>query len=125
MTFARTVYRIAAVYGFVVLTPLYFMTGRIARDAPPPITHPEFYYGFVGLALLWQVVFLLIAANPARYRTLMLPAILEKFVYTVPVVILYLLGRAAPMILIPSLADPVLGVLFIIAYLRTPRDEQG
>jgi hypothetical protein len=40
-------------------------------------------------------------------------------------VILYLLGRAAPMILIPSLADPVLGVLFIIAYLRTPRDEQG
>ena len=26
---------------------------------PPTITHPDFFYGFVGVALVWQLVFLL------------------------------------------------------------------
>jgi hypothetical protein len=52
MRFARIVYGVAAAYGFLALTPLYFLIGKIGRDAPPPVTHPEFYYGFVGVALL-------------------------------------------------------------------------
>lgn len=39
---------------FVVLGPLYFLIGKIGRDAPLAVTHPEFYYGFVGLGQLWQ-----------------------------------------------------------------------
>src|SRR5882757_7235295 len=120
MKFVRMLYGIAAVYGLLSLMPLYFMLGRIGRDAPPAITHPEFYYGFVGLALLWQLVFLLIAMNPARYRALMVLAIFEKFVYSVPVVILFSLGRVAPTILVSSFVDPIFGVLFIIAYFQTP-----
>ena len=87
MKFARIVFGIAAAYGFVSLVPLYFMIEKVGRDAPPAITHPELYYGFIGLALLWQLVFVLIAVNPVRYRPIMLVAVLEKFVYTVPVVI--------------------------------------
>jgi hypothetical protein len=64
MRFARIAYGVAAAYGFLTLTPLYFMVGTIGHDAPPPVTHPQFYYGFVGVALLWQMVFVLIARDP-------------------------------------------------------------
>lgn len=109
----------AAVYGFIALPPLYFLLGRVGREVPPAVTHPEFYFGFVGLALLWQVLFILIAKDPIRYRTIMLIAVLEKFIYTVPVVILYSLGKVQPKIAASSLADPVFGILFIAAYFCT------
>ena len=81
MKFARIVFGIAAAYGFVLLLSMYFLMDRIGRDNPPLITHPEFYYGFVGVTLLWQVVFVLIAVQPERYRPLMVVAIFEKVVY--------------------------------------------
>jgi hypothetical protein len=125
MRFARTAYWIAAAYGFVSLVPLYFLLDTVGRDAPPPITHPEFYYGFLGVTFLWQIVFVLIAKEPLRYRSLMPITILEKFVYTVPVVFLYLDGRVRASVMQPSLVDPIFGVLFVIAYLRTATKQRS
>ncbi|HZD95993.1 MAG TPA: hypothetical protein VE133_17155 [Candidatus Sulfotelmatobacter sp.] len=119
MKFARVVYGIAAAYGIVSLLPLYFMFERVGRDAPPAITHPEFYYGFIGVTLLCQLVFILIAKDPIRYRPIMLISVMEKLIYTVPVIIFYLLGRVHPSIMRTSLVDPVFGLLFIVAYVRT------
>ena len=51
--------------------------------------------------------------------------ILEKLVYTVPVVILYMAGRVLSNIMSPSLVDPMFGVLFIIAYFRTAAPESS
>lgn len=121
MKFTRIVYGTAAAYGFISLVPLYFMLERVGSAAPPAITHPEFYYGFIGLALLWQAIFVLISANPVRYRPIMPITILEKFIYTVPVIILYSLGRVSAGIMWPSLMDPIFGILFIAAYIRTTR----
>ena len=118
MKFARMSYGIAAIYGIVTLVPLYFLIGKVGRDAPPSITHPEFYYGFVGLALLWQLVFILIAKDPIRYLPIMPITILEKAVYTVPVLMLCSVGQVHKNIVLSSLADPVFGVLFIVAYLK-------
>lgn len=119
MKFARIVYGIAATYGILVLIPLYFLIDRIGHDSPPVVTHPEFYYGFIGVALLWQLVFILIATDPTRYRPIMLITILEKIVYTIPVLILYSSGRASVNTLVPALIDPILGVLFVTAYVKT------
>jgi hypothetical protein len=118
MKFTRIVYGLAAAYGFVSLLPLYFLIEKLGNDAPSAITDPEFYYGFVGLALLWQVVFVLIARTPIRYRSIMLIAIAEKFVYTVPVLVLYSLGQVHSNVAQSSLLDPLFGVLFIVAYFR-------
>ena len=93
MKFARIVFGLAAVYGILSLLPLYFLLDKVGRDAPPPVTHPEFYYGFLGVTFLWQLLFVLMAKDPLRYRPLMPIAILEKLVYVVPVVILYAAGR--------------------------------
>jgi hypothetical protein len=112
MKFARTVYRIAAIYGILVLLPLYFV---IADDE----LHPDFAYGFVGLALVWQLAFLLIASDPIRYRPLMLVTLAEKVVYTIPAVILFCLGRVGTVTLAPALVDPILGIFFFAAYRRT------
>jgi hypothetical protein len=121
MKFMRIVYGIAAAYGLLVLPPLYFLVDRIGREAPPPIAHPEFFYGFLGLAILWQIIFVLIAKDPIRYRPFMPLAILEKFVYSIPVIILYSQGRLHPNILKSAMGDPILGVLFIVAYFRSAR----
>jgi hypothetical protein len=121
MKFARIVFGIAAAYGFVTLVPLYFLIEKLGRDVPPAITHPEFYYGFIGVTLLWQVLFVMIAARPLRYRPIMLVAVLEKVVYTVPVVILYASGQVPVQTLWPALIDPIFGILFVAAYIRTGR----
>jgi drug/metabolite transporter (DMT)-like permease len=118
MKFARIVFWIAGVWGFLVLTPLYFLYDTIGRQTPPPLTHPGFYYGFVGLGLVFQIVFFLIGSDPARYRPMMIPAILEKFVYGVTLIVLYLQGRIGPKEM-AGLLDLILGVLFVIAYLKT------
>src|ERR1700680_5048383 len=91
--FAKIVFRVAAIWGVLVITPLYFMFDLIGRNDPPPITHPGFFYGFAGAALAWQIAFFVIASDPARYRPLMIPSMVEKFSYSVAVTILVMQGR--------------------------------
>ncbi|HEY8683443.1 MAG TPA: hypothetical protein VIM06_09750, partial [Rhodanobacter sp.] len=93
MKFARVVFWIAAIYGFAVLVPLYFLESRVGAMSPPAITHPEYFYGFVGIALAWQVMFVIIAREPTRYRLAMLPSILEKLGFGLASLALYLQGR--------------------------------
>jgi hypothetical protein len=119
MKFARTVFLIAGIYGLLVMLPQYFLEGRIGRDTPPPISHPEFYYGFIGVTMAWQVLFLLISNDPLGYRAMMIPAVLEKAVFVTPIIILFLQGRIAPLMLAPAGLDLVLGILFVIAFLKT------
>ena len=121
VAFARRVFTAAAVYGIVVLAPQYFMEERVGRVYPPPITHPEHFYGFVGVALAWQVMFLIIASDPTRYRPAMLAAILEKLAFGVPSIILFSQGRLPGMVLAGGMVDLILGVLFLASYRATSR----
>ena len=121
MKFARVIYAIAAIYGILVLTPLYFLLDRVNTDTPPAVTHLEFYYGFAGMALLWQFIFLLIAKDPIRYRPVMVLTFLGKIAYTVPVLILYSRGEVHASTMHLSLVDPIFGILFVAAYLKTPK----
>jgi hypothetical protein len=119
MGFAKIIFRIAGIWGLLVITPLYFMFDLISRQDPPPITHPGFFYGFAGLALSWQIAFLFIATDPARYHPLMIPSILEKFTYSAAVIVLVLQNRTHPSGLFFAATDLLLGVLFVIAYFKT------
>ena len=119
MRFAKIVFWIAGIWGVLVLAPLYFMFDLIGRQDPPPITHPGFFYGFVGAGLVWQIVFFVIATDPARYRPLMIPSLLEKVSYVAPVVVLVLQGRMHPSDLVFVGSDLLLGVLFTVAYFKT------
>ena len=120
MKFAKYLFYVAGVWGILVITPLFFIFDKIGQQDPPPVTHPLFYYGFAGVALAWQFVFLVIASNPVRFRPLMLVSILEKLGYFLPAVVLYLQHRVHPADLFISFGDALLAVLFFIAYLKTP-----
>jgi len=78
MRFARSVFLLAGVCGIIIMAPMYFLEERLGQDNPPAITHPEIYYGFVGVTLAWQLMFLVIAYDPIRFRLGMLPAIFER-----------------------------------------------
>ncbi len=117
--FARRVFLIAGIYGLLVLLPQYFLESRTSRDYPPAITHPEYYYGFLGVAVAWQVVFLLVSRDPARYRAMMIPAVLEKAGFGLVAVALFHLGSLSAEMFGAGVLDLTLGALFVVAYLRT------
>jgi hypothetical protein len=119
MRFAKRVFFIAAIYGVLVLTPQYFMESRVGHDFPPAVTHPEFYYGFIGVALAWQLLFFIIARDPVRYRAAMGPAIFEKLSFGIAGIALYAQGRLATPVCAAGLLDIVFAILFFIAYRRT------
>lgn len=121
MKFARQVFRVAGVLGLVILLPMYFLEERIGRDLPPPITHPENYYGFLAVTVAWQVMYLMISTDPVRYRPLMPVAALAKLSYVTTLVVLFAVGRVASVVLGTATFDLVFGVLFVAAYTRTPR----
>lgn len=123
MRFAKLVFLVAGIYGLLVMLPQYFLEEKMGRDFPPPITHPEYYYGFVGVVVAWQVLFLLLARNPVRYRMMMIPAILEKATFAIAVIILFLQDRVSPVMLGAAIIDSIFGVLFAVAYVKTPNER--
>lgn len=124
MKFAKIIFWIAGIWGVLNLTPLYFMFNVIGQKDPPPITHPGFYYGFVATALAWQIAFFIIATDPVRFRPIIPAAVIEKFSYAVAMIALHLQGRVHASDLTFAFADFLFGVLFIVAFLKTPAEAR-
>ena len=126
MRFAKYTFLIGGVYGLLVLLPYYFLENKVGVDDPPAITHPEFYYGFIGLASVFQLVFLLISTDPMRYRPLMIVSVLEKLSFGIAAIVLYVKGRLDGPFFLGGMVDLVLAVLFVASFLSTsdqPKSE--
>ena len=123
MRFAKWVFLLAGGSGVLMIVPPYFLERQTGADYPPPITHPEYYYGFLGVTLAWQVMFLVIASDPVRYRPAMLPAMLEKAGFAVAIPLLYAAGRVSGLWVGFAAMDATWLVLFVAAYLRTPKES--
>jgi hypothetical protein len=89
MRFAKIVFIAAGVWGVVVLTPLYFLVDLTGRQYAAPTAYPQFFYGFLSVAMAWQIAFLVIGSSPVRFRPLMIPSIVEKFGHVAGVAVLY------------------------------------
>jgi hypothetical protein len=122
--FAKIVFTVAGIVGILQLLPLYFLFDFVGRRAPPVVNHPEFYFGFVGVALAWQVVFLLIGTAPYRYRSVMLLSILEKGAYVSTLAVLLAQHRIGLSTALPATSDLILGLLFVAAYAITRPDAK-
>jgi len=123
MAFAKRVFIAAGIWGILIVGPMYFLESRISEQQPPAITHPEYYYGFVGVTLAWQIVYLLIGMDPIRYRTIMLVGIFAKSTYFIAGAMLYATGRLPLIVFAGGLTDLVWAVLFAVAYAKTPDRE--
>ena len=123
MRFARYVFTCAGIWGLVVLTPLYFSFDLVGRLYPPAVTHPDFFYGFTGVAIAWQFVFLSIGRDPIRLRAMMIPAILEKFIY-VATAVLFVQGSLQARQFSVAIPDLLLGVLFVASFAKVEAVRQ-
>ena len=119
MKFARIVFIGAGVWGLVVLTPLYWLVDVTGRHYAAPAVYPHFFYGFFGVALAWQLAFLVIGSNPARFRPFMIPAMIEKFGYVATLIVLYAQGRIALVDAQAGVPDGLLGILFVVAFMKS------
>jgi hypothetical protein len=118
MRFAQRVFTGAGIWGLVVLAPLYFSFDLIGRQYPPPITHPDFFYGFAGVAIAWQIAFLVIGRDPDRFQPMMLAAILEKFGYVATLTVLFLQGQLRLGQFAVAIPDFALGILFVLSFFK-------
>ncbi len=124
MKFVKIIFWGAAIFGIIALVPGFFSESQMQ----PPISHPEFYYGFHGLALVFQFIFIMIARDPLRYRSLIPIAILEKASFFVPSLILWSQGRLAvggPFV--GAMIDGLFLLLFVLAWwlMRSVGQETG
>lgn len=111
--FPARMFRWAAIYGVIVLLPLYLL--------PAWNLHWETFLGFVGLALVFQGVFWVIGGDPVKYRALMPLAVAEKLVFGVPCLVLALQGYPLEQPIAGfAVIDMLLGLGFFLAWRRTP-----
>jgi hypothetical protein len=94
----------------------HFLVDLTGRQYAAPVDYPHFFYGFLSVAMAWQLAFLVIGSNPMRFRPLMIPGIIEKLSHVTGVAVLYNLGRIS-MTDAMAAGRPMLGVLFILALL--------
>jgi hypothetical protein len=119
MRFAKIVFLVAGIYGLLILAPIYFMENAIGQRTPPAITHTEYFYGFLGAGLAWQVLFLVLSVDPVRYRAMILPSILEKVSYGIALIVLYSQRRLPLSVLAIGSVDWIFAFLFLAAYFKT------
>jgi hypothetical protein len=119
MRLARWIFGCAAIYGLLCLVPFYFLESTIARTTGP-VTHPEYYYGFIGVAVSFNLLFVLIAREPVRLKPAMLMAVLEKVSFGAAVWPLHAMGRTPLTVALFASVDLALAALFLFAWGRTP-----
>ena len=123
MKFAKTVYILAGLWGFIVLLPIFWLVDISGHHYAPPPAYPQFFYGFLMVALAWQLAFLIIGSDPLRFRPLMIACMFEKFSYVVLLIVLYSQARISYADLQAAVPDGVLGTLFVISFLKTRTDR--
>ena len=123
MRFAKLTFRFAGIWGLAVIIPMYFLYNFIGRQDPPALSHPHFYFGWLGVTVAWQVLFLILSSDPVRYRPMMLAASLEKVGFVLAVCVLLALKMVNNQEAMTALPDAFWMVLFVVAYRKTPRGQ--
>jgi len=119
MKIAKWSFLIAGIFGLMSTAPLLFFEKMMS------IKQPEFYYGFVFLNICWQIVYVMIAISPIRYRLIMIPAILAKVSGTITLICLYSIGRISAQWVGIGAVDGIFAILFIVGFILTPRNHEN
>ena len=120
MTFAKRVFTWSSIYGVLVLLPLYFLEETNAKLDPPAMNHPEYYYGFTGVAFAWQAAYFLCGRDPIRFKPFMLVCALAKASWFTTAITLFLLHRCSSTVVASATPDAILCLLFLVAWKKTP-----
>jgi hypothetical protein len=95
------------------------MEATMSVEYPPPLNHPEYYYSFVGVTLVWQILFFVISRKPVRLRPVMIFCALEKLSLLPAFFILSPRGLFPQFWISLMIVDLAFSVLFIASYFKT------
>jgi hypothetical protein len=109
---ARWTFALGGTYGLLVLLPLYGLEPVVAASGGS-LLHPEYYYGFIGVAGTLNVMFLLIARDPLRWHTAMLIGVCGKISFALPTWLLCVSGRTPLTVALFATVDLAWAVLFL------------
>ncbi len=100
----------AAIIGILLLLPVYFA----------PVPHPWRLtnIGFVGVALVFQGVYLVIARDPVRFHPMMLLGAVGKLSFAIPAIAFAAAGKAEPFLAIFGAADVAMAAVFLWMWFR-------
>ena len=82
-----------------------------------------FFYGFVGVALAWQLLFFAIAMQPLRLRPVIPFAVVEKLSFGSGTIVLYNQGRLDHRDVWFGGIDLALGALFLLVWRRLAHES--
>ena len=120
MRFAKWVFTLAGIYGLITIPLTYFaepaLVGRYGA-----LSQPIWFYGFLGLVLVFQLVYLQTGRDPVRYRPFMLLSLAAKLSFVVTAAALFLAGRTVLEQALVTAPDLIWSLLFAVAYARAPK----
>jgi hypothetical protein len=119
---ARVIFWVAGCYGLPLMLVMLLAERRVVGE--PPVVHAEYYYGFVTVTLVFQLAFLVIGADPLRFRPMMPLAVCEKWFYVAAMIPLFVIGRAPNRMIAPVAIDAILGLAFLVAF-RATKSSSG
>jgi hypothetical protein len=109
MKFARIIFGIATLLGLAGCAMYYFQPGSPG------------YYGLIANSFSLQIVFVLIAYNPQRFRIMMIPAAIGKLLWVPTLIFLHFFGHlTVAEVLYSAIPHDLLGILMLVAYAVTP-----
>jgi hypothetical protein len=114
----KRLFLLAAIFGILVLAPAVLLERVNGLSLPPAIADfPQIYRLLLGPALAAQFLFLLIAVDPRRFRSLMLIGIVEKSAAVLGIPLLLAAGGAisGPLWAVP-VVDGAFGIAFYAAW---------
>ena len=117
MKFAKWVLIVGGIFGLLAIIPLYFIENQIA----PGLNYPEFYYGFIGINILWQILYIYISTNLSRFRPIILFAFFVKILGVISISWLILTERTETWWYGIIISDLILAIMFVTAYRITGR----
>ena len=123
MKTARWIFLTAGMLGLVPLAPIFYELARGGQDMlPDDGSMGLFIYIFLALYIFWQIFFFFIAANPVRFRPMIILAFFVCAVTPFNTLWLYFYGMAVWQVtIIVSLA---FALLFLVAFWLTGRESR-
>jgi hypothetical protein len=116
--FARIVFVVAGVLGLLLLLPLAYSAVVDGQGILPGLGGAGmFFLGFVAQYMCWQILYLVLATNPVRYRPMMIPAFFAQAMGALYPQWLYLYGFE-PWVPVAAV-EIALAILFLVAYWTT------
>lgn len=115
----KTIFLTSGIYGLIIMLAMLLSEKQFSHENPPQLTHLEFYYGFIGVCIAFQILFILIAKNPLKYKLMMVPAILEKFSFGLVVIVMHYQKNIPNTVFVFGLIDLIFLCLFIYAFIKT------